>query len=262
MYFFISLTRTRRSSMGHFSYPANFDNTGIHWGFCTQSTSSLFDPNTISKIRTMATTTTVQEHIMAAPVPMTTTKHLGLGMPRVESSTFSLSQLLNAHNSDDDAATSKAPQAKPQLYRLVRVEDDGDTARLATPADVDDMLAMLGPDVDPRSISPIPTPKPVVPPQTPSTRRVPLAGAYKVRKRRVPCLFLLPFWGRVAAPPDSARSLSGGRFFRSWTFRADQWRGKPRTASMAHSTPPSNQNPCFAPGFFDFFLTSPETSIH
>lgn len=199
---------------------------------------------------------------MAAPVPMTTTKHLGLGMPRVESSTFSLSQLLNAHNSDDDAATSKAPQAKPQLYRLVRVEDDGDTARLATPADVDDMLAMLGPDVDPRSISPIPTPKPVVPPQTPSTRRVPLAGAYKVRKRRVPCLFLLPFWGRVAAPPDSARSLSGGRFFRSWTFRADQWRGKPRTASMAHSTPPSNQNPCFAPGFFDFFLTSPETSIH
>ena len=195
--------------MGHFSYPANFDNTGIHWGFCTQSTSSLFDPNTISKIRTMATTTTVQEHIMAAPVPMTTTKHLGLGMPRVESSTFSLSQLLNAHNSDDDAATSKAPQAKPQLYRLVRVEDDGDTARLATPADVDDMLAMLGPDVDPRSISPIPTPKPVVPPQTPSTRRVPLAGAYKVRKRRVPCLFLLPFLGRVAAPPDSARSLSG-----------------------------------------------------
>ena len=147
---------------------------------------------------------------MAAPVPMTTTKHLGLGMPRVESSTFSLSQLLNAHNSDDDAATSKAPQAKPQLYRLVRVEDDGDTARLATPADVDDMLAMLGPDVDPRSISPIPTPKPVVPPQTPSTRRVPLAGAYKVRKRRVPCLFLLPFWGRVAAPPDSARSLSAG----------------------------------------------------
>mmetsp|Transcript_13321 Transcript_13321/g.33260 ORF Transcript_13321/g.33260 Transcript_13321/m.33260 type:complete len:174 (+) Transcript_13321:265-786(+) len=127
----------------------------------------------------MATTTTVQEHIMAAPVPMTTTKHLGLGMPRVESSTFSLSQLLNAHNSDDDAATSKAPQAKPQLYRLVRVEDDGDTARLATPADVDDLLSMLGPDVDPRSISPIPTPIPVVPPQTPSTRRVPLAGAYK-----------------------------------------------------------------------------------
>lgn len=116
----------------------------------------------------MATTTTTQ-----APT-----------MPRVESATFSLSKLLHAHGPNNTSCAESAdPRKQPRMYRLVRVEDDGDTARLATQDDVKDLLTMLGPDVDPRSISPVPTPSPAPPlvhhASHNSSKRMPLAGAYK-----------------------------------------------------------------------------------